>query len=252
MTRHRLTPWVLLIALYIPLAHGASGLAGVLTGSPFASFTDADYKQFFASASLVAEGPVGGKSADWSNAASGASGTVRSTRAFKRQDTDCRELRGTNTARGRTEPFRVTVCKAADGSWRLAESEPEQKPAAATNPADMPINVPARYSGVLPCADCPGMKYDIDLRADGSYRMRTTYLERGPNGTGKDVDEAGAWQRVAAGTRITLRSDSNATTTFLFKDVDTLQMVDATGHEFNTKLNYDLKRAAAYVPIASP
>ena len=96
------------------------------------------------------------------------------------------------------------------------------------------------------------MKYDIDLHADGSYRMRTTYLERGPNGTGKDVNETGAWQRVAGGTRITLRSDSNATTTFVLKDTDTLRMVDATGHEFNNKLNHDLKRAAAYAPIASP
>ena len=64
---------------------------------------------------------------------------MQSTRSFNRQGTDCRELRGTNTARARTEPFRVTVRKAADGSSRLAESDPQQK-AAATNPADMSID----------------------------------------------------------------------------------------------------------------
>jgi uncharacterized lipoprotein NlpE involved in copper resistance/surface antigen len=239
-----------LLALCIPLAHGASGLVGVLKNSPFASFTDEDYKQFFVSASKVADGPVGGPAAQWSNANSGASGSVQSTRVIKRPEGDCRELRGKNSAGGRTEPFRVTVCKAPDGSWKLVPTEPEAK-AAAPSPQDGPISVPARYSGVLPCADCPGMKYDVDLHADGTYRMRTTYLEKGPGGSGKNVDEGGAWQRVASGTRITLRNDNNATTTFIIADANTLRMVDASGHEFQTKLNYDLKRAAAYTPLAA-
>ena len=190
MTRHRVTFWLLLIALQIPLAHGASGLAGVLKNSPFVGFTDADYKQFFDSAKRAAEGPVGADSIAWSNTASGgAYGKVQSTRAFHRQEGDCRELRGENTARGLTEPFRVTVCKSADGSsWLLAPTEPEQKPApaAAADPTGFPVKLPASFSGVLPCADCQGMRYDLEFHEDGSYRLRTTYLEKGPDHKGHE------------------------------------------------------------------
>ncbi len=34
------------------------------------------------------------------------------------------------------------------------------------------------YEGVLPCADCPGMQTRLLLRMDGSFEIRTQYLER--------------------------------------------------------------------------
>lgn len=34
------------------------------------------------------------------------------------------------------------------------------------------------YAGVLPCADCPGIKTRLTLRSDGSYELVTEYLER--------------------------------------------------------------------------
>jgi surface antigen len=241
-----------LIALPIPLAQGASGLAGLLKDSPFASFTDSDYKQFFASAKQAAEGPVGGDPIKWSNTNSGgAYGNVRSTRAFHRQDADCRELRGENTARGKVEPFRVTICKGADGNWMLAPTEPEQKPAPApaADPTGFPVKLPASFSGVLPCADCPGMKYALEFHEDGSYRLRTTYLEKGPDHKGLNADDGGAWQLVSYGARVTLRNDKNETSTFIIKDASTLRLVDAKGYEFKSKLNYDLKRDSVYAPI---
>ena len=94
VTRNRVTHWPLLLAWLAPLGALASGLGPVLQNSPFTDFTEADYKQFFASVGQAADGPVGGPGFDWSNAASGAHGTVKSTRAFKRQEGDCRELRG--------------------------------------------------------------------------------------------------------------------------------------------------------------
>jgi surface antigen/uncharacterized lipoprotein NlpE involved in copper resistance len=247
--RYRLTLGALLLAVQIPLALATSGLVGVLKGSPFASFTESDYAQFFASVTKVADGPVGGPSADWSNPDTGAAGTVQSVRAFERPEGDCRDLGGTNTARGRTEQFRVTVCKAKDGSWRLVPTEPapKSKPTA----ADAGLALPASFAGVLPCADCPGMRYALDLHADGSYRLRTTYLERGPDKKGLTVDESGAWQRVVNGTRITLVSEKNAMSTFVIVDANTLRLVDAQGHEFTTKLNYDLKRDKTYTPVAT-
>jgi len=249
---HRVMFWLLLICVQIPLAHGASGLAGVLKNSPFAGFTDADYKQFFASAKKAAEGPVGGDAIKWSNTnAGGAYGNVRSTRALQRPEGDCRELRGENTARGRNEPFRVTVCKNKNGEWLLSPMEPEPKaaPAPAADPTGFPVKLPASFGGVLPCADCRGEKYSLEFHEDGTYRLRTTYLGKGPEHKDVNVDGSGAWQLVSYNKRVTLRDDQNKTLTFIIKDPNTLRLVDAKGDEFQTKLNYDLKRDASYAPI---
>ncbi len=156
---------------------------------------------------------------------------MRSTRAFHRGDADCRELRGENTARGKVEPFRVTVCKGADGNWLLAPTEPEPKPAPApaADPTGFPVKLPASFSGVLPCADCPGLKYALEFHEDGSYRLRTTYLEKGPDHQGLDADDSGAWQLVSYGARVTLRNDQNKTSTFIIKDANTLRLVDDKG-----------------------
>jgi len=269
--QNRVTPWLILLGAWLSAAvvtpaAAASGLAGVLKDSPFAQFTDADYQQFFASVEQAAEGPVGGPAVNWANAASGARGSVNVLRAYQRPEGDCRDLRGENTARGRSEPYRVTVCKAPGSQWRLMASEPRAKaapakvaPAKATaaaptvappaRAAGFPSMLPASFSGVLPCADCPGLQYHIEFHDDGSYRMRMTYLERGTNGAGKDVDDVGAWQLVLDGQRVTLRSDQNTTTTFAIRNPDTLRLLDKSGEEIESKLNYDLKRAIPYAPI---
>ncbi len=251
MNRHRLIPWLLIAASCLPLAHGASGLGQVLQNTPFVDFTEDDYKQFFAAVKQAADGPVSAPAATWSNTKSGAHGDVQSVRAFHRSEGDCRELAGTNTARGRDAPYKVTVCKASDGSWRLAPSEPQAQaaPPPAANAAGFPVKLPASFAGVLPCADCPGMKYQLEFHEDGSYKLRTTYLEKGPDHKGLNVDDAGSWQLVSYNKRVTLRDDKNNTVTFLIKDPNTLRMVDAKGDEFTTNLNYDLRRDEAYSPI---
>ena len=105
---------------------------------------------------------------------------------------------------------------------------------------------------MLPCADCPGLKYALEFHEDGTYRLRTTYLDKGPDHKGLTADDSGAWQLVAYGARVTLRNDQNKTSTFIIKDADTLRLVDAKGQEFKSKLNYDLKRDASYAPIDAP
>lgn len=228
------------------------------TNSPFAQFTDDDNKLFLDAVRKAASGAPGGAPVDWANAGSGAHGTVRYTRALTgRPEGDCREMQGDNTARGRTEQFRVTVCKDPKGQWRLATNSPKAQPTAAPAAAPaktgFPQTLPASFAGVLPCADCPGMEYRIDFRDDGSYRMRTTYQERGPNNSGMNVEDAGAWQLVLDNTRVTLRSDANSTMTFAIRDPDTLRLLDKSGHEIKSKgkLNFDLKRTPTYTPLGA-
>lgn len=37
-----------------------------------------------------------------------------------------------------------------------------------------------RYTGTLPCADCPGIEVRLTLRDDGSYHQTTHYIDRQP------------------------------------------------------------------------
>ena len=74
------------------------------------------------------------------------------------------------------------------------------------------------YAGVLPCADCPGIKTRLTLNRDGSYELTQQYLERQPvpttvrgnfswNAAGNAValDAAGSGQQFAVGEgRLTL------------------------------------------------
>jgi uncharacterized lipoprotein NlpE involved in copper resistance len=38
------------------------------------------------------------------------------------------------------------------------------------------VTVTGTYEGVLPCADCEGVKYVLTLKEDGTYAMESTYL----------------------------------------------------------------------------
>lgn len=58
------------------------------------------------------------------------------------------------------------------------------------------------YEGVTPCADCPGIKLRLTLRADGRYELATQYLDRQPTPT--TVRGSFTWN--AAGSAITLDS----------------------------------------------
>ena len=56
---------------------------------------------------------------------------------------------------------------------------------------------------------------------------------------------------MSDGAGVALKSDQNKTITLLFRDPDTLRLVDTNGDEFKTKLNDDRKRDALYPPIAA-
>ncbi len=42
-----------------------------------------------------------------------------------------------------------------------------------------PIEIPTgTFYGTLPCADCPGIRYELTLNDDGTYVEQTEYLEK--------------------------------------------------------------------------
>jgi len=61
------------------------------------------------------------------------------------------------------------------------------------------------YRGTLPCADCPGIKTEITLLADGSYRLGSFYQERSQVAK----RDSGSFSWNADGNRILLNNDSS-------------------------------------------
>jgi copper homeostasis protein (lipoprotein) len=104
--------------------------------------------------------------------------------------------------------------------------------------------LPATFAGTVPCADCPGIRYQLNLLPDRTFFSRMTYEERKTS-----LEDHGSWQLAEDGKRLLLRGEHNSNGQFAVRDVDTLRMLDGEGHEIESKLNYDLKRASTFEPI---
>ena len=142
-----------------------------------------------------------------------------------------------------------------DGAWTISRrgklifSQPK-----ADNDATLGAWQELHYEGVLPAADCPGIRYALTLRHrehsdDGTFQLQMTYLEAED---GKDITFS------YTGRRLTLRGtspDADATVwqllvdgkekdtfNFLRDDDQTLTLLNKDFEKNDSQLNYSLKR----------
>lgn len=106
--------------------------------------------------------------------------------------------------------------------------------------------LPASFMGTLPCADCPGIRYQVDLLPDHRFVSRMTYQERNTH-----FDDRGSWQLAGDGKILILHGGGGTQQKFAVPNGDTLRQLDTGGHEIVSKLNYDLKRAPAFTLIGT-
>lgn len=105
-------------------------------------------------------------------------------------------------------------------------------------------DLPATFMGSLPCADCPGIEYQLDLRRDHTYASRMVYEERNAH-----YEESGRWSLDSDGRVLTLYSKRGNAQKYAVRDAETLRQLDAKGNAIQSKLNYDLKRATIFEPL---
>lgn len=136
-----------------------------------------------------------------------------------------------------------------------------QLPQATSTPG--PMQLIARYRGMLPCADCSGIDTELALYAKSPnealntrYVLKRTYMKG--RGTGKSFAESGTWT-LMRGTP----DDSNATvyqlkdnktgdlTSFLKVGANQLEQLDKDQHRIDSKLNLRLTRVGASA-LANP
>jgi copper homeostasis protein (lipoprotein) len=117
----------------------------------------------------------------------------------------------------------------------VAASKPTAKPAQAASLGALP----ASFIGELPCADCPGIRYHVNLFPDRVFFLRTTYIGRADNA---NFDDIGSWVVSSDRNTLILKGERETPEIFAIKDRETLRKLDVEGREIESLLNYDLRR----------
>ncbi len=78
------------------------------------------------------------------------------------------------------------------------------------------------YTGTLPAADCPGIAITLTLLADGSYTLRSEYLER-------DITYNEQGRFTIEGERLTLHPDEGEPTTCYRIEENSLRLLGSDG-----------------------
>lgn len=124
----------------------------------------------------------------------------------------------------------------------VAASKSASKPAQ-TAPVG---GLPASFIGELPCADCPGIRYQLNLFPDRAFFSRMTYLGRSDE---TNSDDIGSWVVSSDRSTIVLKGGRDTPAMFKIKDDNTLRMLDVEGRDIESSLNYDLRRTKSLEPL---
>jgi copper homeostasis protein (lipoprotein) len=123
------------------------------------------------------------------------------------------------------------------------QSIPPANASAASSPTALG-QLPANFAGEIPCADCPGILYQLNLFPNQTFFQRMTY-------EGRDVTyyDIGRWRRRGEPSVIELEGEGERPTLIRVVDENTLRLLDAEGREIESGLNYTLRRTAHFERI---
>lgn len=110
--------------------------------------------------------------------------------------------------------------------------------------ATKPLSLPATFRGDLPCADCEGIRFHLDLWPDQAYQLRREWL-------GKNLvrDEVGRWTADPARHALVLHSGAETPLQFEIKRADTIRLLDTSGAPIESTLPYELTGGGTLAPI---
>jgi len=133
------------------------------------------------------------------------------------------------------------------GAGREVELLLRRSPHGTSRAASGPLGeLPATFTGSLPCAGCEGLRTQLDLFADGSFFKRTISLGRDE---GAVSDTIGTWALSEDGTTLDLGAGGDIPESFRVVDRTTLRKLDREGHEVASPLNYSLERTATFAAL---
>jgi copper homeostasis protein (lipoprotein) len=144
------------------------------------------------------------------------------------------------------------AANAAAAPQRPAGSDPP--PPHAPAPADTTTTglaglgpLPATFGGVLPCADCTGIRQTLDLFAEGDFHWRSVLLGKPP---GEAPDDVGRWMFASDNRTLLLFGSRDAPVRLVLRDDGALRLLDLEGRPIQSTFNYELRRApGAFTPF---
>ena len=118
-------------------------------------------------------------------------------------------------------------------------------PAKAIAPALPPSNpiadLPAIFTGALPCQDCRAINYELTLNADASYTVRKTKTFDG--NADRVESESGLWDYSSDRVVIVLKSRSDGWSWFALPAPGVLRAIDSRGNSLGLRTPADLTRS---------
>lgn len=109
---------VTLVAFLLPGAAMAVNLLS-MRDLPLNYMTDEDKEIFMAAVNDTLERNRDGEATRWENPKTRAHGDLNPLVSFEHGGRPCRDLEVANSARGRDNRLVVTLCKQADGGWKI-------------------------------------------------------------------------------------------------------------------------------------
>jgi copper homeostasis protein (lipoprotein) len=100
------------------------------------------------------------------------------------------------------------------------------------------LRLPASFTGVLPCADCEGIRHHLDLWPDQVYHLRREWLGRAEGPMRRD--EVGRWYADPVRGAIVLYGASEMPLVWEVKGPDRLRQTDLAGNPIVSDLPYEL------------
>lgn len=114
------------------------------------------------------------------------------------------------------------------------------------DPAPPFLRQPTSFTGVLPCADCPGIVYRLNLFPDRAFFLATAYQGRGEGAVFFDI---GSWDLSSNGRVVILQGGRASPLLFRVTAPDVLTKLDLDGVAIDSALDYTLRRSDVFEPI---
>lgn len=128
-----------------------------------------------------------------------------------------------------------------------SESPESPQPPAAARPVAPLGDLPASFRGVLPCADCEGIEYQLDLHGDGVYVLRTTHL--GKPESERRFDTLGRWSLAEGRVALVLWRLGEAPEQFELLAEGGLRKLDRQGQRIDSPSNHTLAREPEFLGL---
>jgi uncharacterized lipoprotein YbaY/heat shock protein HslJ/uncharacterized lipoprotein NlpE involved in copper resistance len=121
------------------------------------------------------------------------------------------------------------------------DREPEAPPEAGS-----PLGrLPATFVGLLPCVDCVGLRYQINLMPGHAYMQKSTHLR---DGSDQSFYELGVWSLSDDDHTLTLDGGRRSPARWVVQGAS-LRKLDAAGHPIEGDPSHELTRRASVEPM---